>query len=263
MPEPVIDSHAHVHFDRLEADMVEVLARARAAGLERIVTVGTSPAENARVVELAERETMLRAAVGFHPHEARTIKAVDWPVLEDLASRRMVVALGEFGLDYHYEHSPRAVQKEVFARGIELALRMDVPLVIHTREAEADTLAVLDEAAGGRMPRGVFHCFTGSAAFAREALARGFHVSFSGIVTFPKSEGVREAAREVPLDRLLVETDAPYCAPVPMRGKTNEPAYVVHVARFLADLCGLSEDAVRRATTENARRLFALPPAAG
>ncbi len=259
MSEPAIDSHAHVHFDRLEADLVEVLARARAAGVSRIITVGTSPAENARVVELAEREPMLRAAVGFHPHEARTIKAVDWPVLEELAGREMAVALGEFGLDYHYEHSPRPVQKAVFARGVELAVRMDLPLVVHTRDAEFDTLVVLDEAAGGRMPRGVFHCFTGTPDLAREALERGFYVSFSGIVTFPKARQVREAARLVPLERLLVETDSPYCAPVPKRGKTNEPAWVVHVIRFLADLYGLSEDDVRRVTTRNACHLFGLP----
>jgi TatD DNase family protein len=259
MVEPVIDSHAHVHFDRLEADLVGVLERARAAGVERIVNVGTSAAENGRVAELAERETMLHAAVGFHPHGARDVRAVDWPVLADLARRPKVVALGEFGLDYHYEHSPRAVQKEVFAEGVRQALDLDRPLIVHTREADADTLAVLDGAAGGRLPRGVFHCFTGSAALAKEALSRGFYVSFSGIVTFPGASAVRGAAKAVPLERLLVETDAPYCAPAPMRGKTNEPAFVVHVIRHLAGLYGLAEEDLRRITTRNACHLFGLP----
>jgi len=261
MIEPAIDSHAHLHFDRLMDDLPEVLARARAASLDAVITVGTGPTENTRVAEMAQREAMLWVAVGFHPHVAAEIKAVDWPVLEELASRPKVVALGEFGLDYHYEHSPEATQMEVFGQGVRLAADMDRPLVVHTREADADTLAVLD--AAPRLPRGVFHCFTGSAALAREAVDRGFYVSFSGIVTFPKSNGVREAAATVPLDRLLVETDAPYCAPVPMRGKTNEPAYVVHVIRCLAELRGLSENDVRRITRRNASHLFGLPLPAG
>lgn len=263
MLEPAIDTHAHVHFDRLEGDLVGVLERARAAGVVKIINVGTEPPENRRVVELAQREPMLYAAVGFHPHIASTVKAVDWPVLEDLAGREKVVALGEFGLDYHYEHSPRAVQKEVFAGGVRLARRLGKPLIVHTREADADTLAVLDDAAESEMPRGVFHCFTGAADFAEEALARGFYVSFSGIVTFPDAEEARAAARIVPLERVLVETDAPYCAPAPMRGKTNEPAYVVHVLRFLAELYGLTENDLARITTRNASHLFGLPLEAG
>ncbi len=263
MPEPAIDTHAHVHFDRLEGDLVGVLARARAAGVEKIINVGTEPADNARVVEMAEREPMLYAAVGFHPHEAAKVKAVDWPVLEELAGRKKVVALGEFGLDYHYEHSPRPVQREVFASGVHLASRLGKPLIIHAREADADVLAVLDAATEGRMPPGVFHCFTGSAELAKEALARGFYVSFSGIVTFPNADGVRAAAKAVPLERLLVETDSPYCAPAAMRGKTNEPAHVVEVIRFLAGLYGLTENDVRRITTRNACHLFGLPLAAG
>jgi len=257
MPDPVIDSHAHLQFDRLFEDLPGVLARARAEGVEWVITVGTDPDDNRRAADLARREPMVRAAVGFHPHTASQVKAVDWPALEELAQRPEVVALGEFGLDYHYEHSPRRVQREVFAEGVRLAARLDLPLVVHTREAEADTLAVLD--AADRLPRGVFHCFTGSPALAEEAVRRGFHVSFSGIVTFPRSEAVREAARRVPLDRLLVETDAPYCAPVPVRGRTNEPAYVVHVVRRLADLYGLAEADLRRITRRNAARLFGLP----
>ncbi len=259
MPEAIVDSHAHLHDPKLADDLPGVLDRARAAGVERIVSVGTAPGENRRVVEMAEREPMLRAAVGFHPHEARDIKAVDWPVLEELARRASVVALGEFGLDYHYMHSPPEVQQDVFAEGVGLAAAVGKPLVIHTREAEADTLAVLDAAAGRGLPDGVFHCFTGGPEFAKEALDRGFYVSFSGIATFPGSGDVRAAARVVPLDRLLVETDAPYCAPVPKRGRTNEPAYVVHTVRFLADLYGLAEADLARITTRNACHLFGLP----
>jgi len=257
MIESAIDSHAHLQADRLADDLPGVLARARAASLDAVITVGVEPAENGRVAEMARREPMLHAALGFHPHVASQVKAVDWPMLEELAGRPEVVALGEFGLDYHYAHSPAAAQMDVFAAGVRLAADMGLPLVIHTREADADTLSVLD--AADALPRGVFHCFTGSAAFAEEAVARGFYVSFSGIVTFPKSEAVREAARCVPLERLLVETDSPYCAPVPMRGKTNEPAYVVHVIRRLAEVRGLSENDVRRITRRNASRLFGLP----
>jgi len=257
MPSPAIDSHAHLTDGRLAGDLPGVLQRARAAALEAVITVGTEPDENERVADLARREAMVQAAVGFHPHVADRIQAADWPALEALAARPEVVALGEFGLDYHYGHSPRAAQREVFAAGLHLAAERDLPLVIHTREADADTLAVLD--AAPVLPRGVFHCFTGSAEFAREALARGFYVSFSGIATFPRSETVREAARRVPLERLLVETDSPYCAPEPMRGKRNEPAWVVHVIRRLARVRGLSEEDVRRITRRNAARLFGLP----
>jgi len=261
--EPVVDSHAHVHFERLADDLVGVLDRARAAGIVAIVNVGTSPAENGRVAELAEREAMLYAAVGFHPHIAAEVRAVDWPVLEELAGRPRVVALGEFGLDLHYKRSPEEVQRDVFTQGIRLAIDRDLPLIIHSREAGDATLDTLDHAAGGRMPRGVLHCYTGGPEFARDMLARGFYVSYSGVVTFKNAGEVREAAKITPLERLLVETDSPYCAPVPLRGKLNEPANVIHVIRFLADLYGLAEDDVRRITTRNAAHLFGLPIEAG
>jgi len=243
--------------------MLGVLARARAAGLEAIINVGTTPAENGRVVEMAQREKMLYAAIGFHPHIAGDVKAVDWPLLEELARRPKVVALGEFGLDYHYKNSTPEIQREVFAQGIRLAIAMDLPLVIHSREADEDLLATLDATGAAKMPRGVLHCFTGDAAFAREALARGLYISLSGIVTFKNAPDVQAAARATPLERVLVETDSPYCAPVPLRGKINEPANVIHVIRFLADLYGLTEDDMRRITTRNAAHLFGLPPAAG
>jgi len=263
MPESAVDSHAHIHFDRLAEDMLGVLARARAAGIEAIVNVGTSPAENGRVVELAQREKMLYAAIGFHPHVAADVKAVDWPLLEELAQRSKVVALGEFGLDYHYKNSAPAVQMQVLAQGLRLAQAMGLPIIIHSREADSDLLTTLDAVGGAKMPRGVLHCFTGGPEFARDVLARGFYISFSGIVTFRNAPEVREAAKATPLERVLVETDSPYCAPVPLRGKINEPANIVHVIRFLADLYGLTENDVRRITARNAAHLFGLPLAGG
>ncbi|MCX5682572.1 MAG: TatD family hydrolase, partial [Planctomycetota bacterium] len=206
MPESAVDSHAHIHFDRLADDMLGVLERARAAGIEAIVNVGTTPAENGRVVEFAQREKMLYAAIGFHPHIAADVKAVDWPLLEELARRPKVVALGEFGLDYHYKNATPDIQKEVLAQGIRLAKAMNLPLVIHSREADDDLLATLDQAGGLKLPRGVLHCFTGDADFAREVLDRGFYISYSGIVTFKNAPEVQAAARATPLERLLVET---------------------------------------------------------
>ena len=259
MPELAVDTHAHLTDGRLADDLPGVLERARAAGLDAIITVGTDPAENRRVVELVQREPMLYAAIGFHPHIAHEVQATDWPILAELARSPKVVALGEFGLDFHYEHSPREAQRDVFARGVVMARDLDLPLVIHARQAERETVEVLDKAAGGRMPRGVQHCYTGGPELARDMVARGFYISFSGIVTFPNAEPVREAARVVPLERVLVETDSPYCAPVPRRKSVNEPANVVCVMQFLANLYGLTEDDVRRITRRNAAHLFGLP----
>jgi len=254
-----VDTHAHVHFDPLAGDLPGVLDRARAAGLAAIITIGTDAAGNRRVVDLVAGEPMLYAAVGLHPHIAAEVTEADWSALEELAGRPKVVALGEFGLDFHSNRSPPDVQATVFGRAIRLARDRDLPLVIHSRDAARETLAALDEAAAGLMPRGVLHCFTGGPEFALDMLARGFYISFSGVVTFRNAPLVREAARRVPVERVLVETDAPYCAPVPLRGKVNEPAHVVHVIRFLADLWGLAEDDVRRMTTRNASHLFGLP----
>ena len=257
--ELAVDTHAHVHFDPLAGDLPGVLDRARAAGLAAIITVGTDAAGNRRVVDLAAGEAMLYAAVGLHPHIAAEVAEADWSALEELLGRPKVVALGEFGLDYHSKRSPPDAQATVFKRAIRLARDRDLPLIIHSRDAARETLAALDEAAGGHMPRGVLHCFAGGPEFALDMLSRGFYISFSGVVTFKNAPLVREAARRVPVERVLVETDAPYCAPVPFRGKVNEPAHVVHVIRFLADLWGLAEDDVRRMTTRNAAHLFGLP----
>ncbi len=267
--EPLCDSHAHLNFPEFEGRVREVLRRAAEAGVGTIVNIGTAPATNAQVIEqvrtlpgeIGEEFTppRLYATVGFHPHEARAIRPEDWLAIERQAAEPEVVALGEFGLDYHYENSPREAQREVLRDGIRLAVRTGLPMVIHSRDARLEVIEALDEVAGpDRMPRGVFHCFTGAPELARAALERGFHVGFTGIATFPNAESVREVAAQVPLDRLLVETDAPFCAPVPMRGKTNEPAFVAYVCEKMAELHGTDVEAMRRTTTANARALFGL-----
>jgi TatD DNase family protein len=277
MLEPIIDSHAHLFYPEYGEEVEAVVARAGQAGVEAIVNIGTQPATNPAVVEQTHvlnahggpEAPQIYAALGFHPHEAQLVQPEDWAGIERLAAAPEVVGLGEFGLDYHYELSPRQVQREVFRGGIRLSLRTGLPLVIHSREAGLEAIEILDEVAGGAMPRGVFHCFTDTWDLAAAALERGFYIGITGIVTYPNSENVREVARRIPLERLLVETDAPFCTPDPLRterrklrkkGKEepNEPAFVVHVAAKLAELHGVEVTEVRRRTTDNARTLFGL-----
>jgi len=205
-----------------------------------------------------ERPDVFSAAVGFHPHEAAKVPEADWAVAERLARDRQVIAFGEVGLDFHYDHSPRDVQERVFRRSLQLARRAGKPAVIHVREADAECLRALREE-GLPAEGGVIHCFTGDAAAAREYVALGLYVSFSGIVTFKNADAIREAVGVVPRDRLLVETDSPYLAPVPLRGRKNEPANVAHVARKIAELWGAAPEEVARVTGENVRRLFRIP----
>jgi len=239
----VIDSHCHLADEAFEGDLPDVVERARQAGLHHALCVlaAGSAAEARRADRVAVLWPEVRFAAGVHPHEAGRFAEqparVDEVVRAALAGRAGVRALGEIGLDYHYDVAPRPVQQVVFARQVALACELDLPVVIHTREATADTFAILREAGGDRV-RGVFHCFSGDADMARAALEIGFYVSFAGMVTFPRAENVQEAARVVPLDRLLVETDSPYLSPVPHRGQRNEPARVVHVADTLARLRG-------------------------
>jgi TatD DNase family protein len=240
----LIDSHCHLDGKPFAADRQAVIRRAREAGVDTLVAIGLQPA-----VELAEADENIYAVVGVHPHEAAQASGLE---AAPLLSHPKVVAVGEIGLDYHYDFSPRDTQRAVFEGQLQLAAEANLPVVIHTREAWADTVAIL-KAHGPR--RGIFHCFSGGPAEAEEALALGFHLSFSGIITFPKAEDIREAARLAPLDRLLVETDAPYLAPVPFRGKRNEPAYIVHTARRLAELRGVSFDEIAALTTANWKRL--------
>lgn len=251
----LVDTHCHLDFPDYRDDLPAVLARAREAGVSRIVTVGIDLATSRAAVELAAHDPALFATAGVHPHHVRELTAGDYALLRELAGHPRVVAYGEIGLDYVKEYSPPAMQREHFLRQVALAGELALPLVIHDREAHADTLAILREAlplsAGG-----VLHCFSGDAAFAEEVLGLGFYISIPGVVTFPKAGVMQEAVRQVPLDRLLLETDGPFLAPVPRRGKRNEPALMLHTARKVAELKGVSLAEVARATTANAERLF-------
>jgi TatD DNase family protein len=243
------DSHCHLHDPVFDAD--DVIAEAVAAGVTTMVTVGCDRATSLAAIELAARHDGVYATVGLHPHEARY--GVETVV--DLLDHPKVIAVGEAGLDHHYDHSPRDAQRAAFAEQIQLAHERDLPLVIHTRAAWPETFDVL--AAEGAPARTIFHCFTGGPDEARRCLDLGAHLSFSGIVTFKAAEDVRAAAELCPLDRLLVETDSPYLAPVPHRGRTNRPAWVTEVGAFLARCRNVSTERVAAATAANAR--FAFP----
>lgn len=267
MTTPLFDTHCHLDADRYGGDIDGVLERARAAGVTRLCAIGLVDADEP-TPSIAGPESMVAlaranadwivATVGLHPHDARVCNDALVAALEQLSRDPQVVAVGEVGLDYHYDHSPREVQREVFRRFIDVAKRLQKPLTIHTREAADDTLAILREE-GARDVGGIIHCFSEDPAFAKAALELGFVASFSGIVTFKSATAIREAARLQPLDAILVETDAPYLAPVPFRGKRNEPAYVTRTVDVIAELRGISVDEVRAATTRNACRVFGLP----
>ncbi|MFN2597739.1 MAG: TatD family hydrolase [Pyrinomonadaceae bacterium] len=255
-----VDSHAHVDGERFDADRDEVVARARAAGVATILNVGTGDphaGELERAVEAAERYDDVYAAVGVHPHDAKLFDdAAAVRLRRALLSSPRVVALGEIGLDYHYDHSPREVQREVFREQLRMAREMSLPVIIHSREADEETAATLEAEWQGSARGGVLHCFGGGARMLKRALALGFYVSFAGNVTFKNAEPLRELARTIPLDRLLVETDCPYLAPVPLRGRRNEPAFVVETARLLATLRGVSLEELGEITSTNFARLF-------
>jgi TatD DNase family protein len=262
-----VDSHAHIDGEEFDADRDEVLARAREAGVATILNVGTGDPHGGsleRGVEVAERHEGVYAAVGVHPHDARLFdEAAAERVRGIVRGSPRVVAWGEIGLDYHYDNSPRDVQREVFRGQLRMAREEDLPVIIHSREADEDTVAILEEEWRGSRRAGVLHCFGGGAWMAKRALGLGFYVSFAGTVTFKKAEPLREVALGVPLERLLVETDCPFLAPVPLRGRRNEPAFVVETARFLAALRGESLEEFARVTSSNFARLFALDGAAG
>lgn len=259
----LIDSHAHVDDPAFAEDRAEVLARARAAGVEQMIVVGAggdlATAEGAAA--LAEAEAGVFAAVGIHPHDVARMEPGWWQALEALARREAVVAVGETGLDYYYDHSPRPAQREAFARFLDMARQVGKPVVCHVRDAHDEAREILAAGGAGREVPGVIHCFTGTPDDAAAYVAMGLYVSFSGIVTFKgkKSEPLREAVRRVPLDRLLVETDCPYLAPMPMRGKRNEPAFVVHTAEVVAREAGIELADLAARTVANTRSLFALP----
>ncbi len=262
----MIDSHCHLADEAFEADLGNVIDRARASGVSEVLCVveASDDGEAARLRRVKAYWPDLLTAVGVHPHRAAVcqdeLARAARVTGERVAGDRSVRAIGEIGLDYHYDFAPRGLQRAVFAAQVALARTAGLPIVIHTREADADTFSILEEAGAGEV-RGVFHCFSGDAAMAERALSIGFHVSFSGIVTFPKAASIREAAGIVPLDRILVETDSPYLAPVPLRGRRNEPALVRHVIGSLAELRGIDEGVIDAAVTRNFRALFS--PATG
>jgi TatD DNase family protein len=256
-----IDSHAHIDGPEFDADREEMLARAKATGISLILNVGTGDPHSGaleRAVAVGKTHDSVYTAIGTHPHDARLYDDKAEDKIKTLIESERVLAWGEIGLDFHYDNSPRDVQLEVFKRQLRAARECDLPVVIHTREAEAETIEILESEYAGAERRGVFHCFSGSTDLARRAIELGFMISFSGIVTFKKADELRQIASEVPLNRLLIETDCPYLTPVPYRGKRNEPAFVVEVARCLARIHSVEIEEVGRVTSENFRKLFAL-----
>ncbi|MEX0852966.1 MAG: TatD family hydrolase [Bauldia sp.] len=252
----LVDSHCHLDFPDFDADRDAVVERARAAGVGTVVTISTRVARFPAVRAIAERYDRVYCSIGTHPHNAAEEAEVTTDDLVAVAADPVVVAIGEAGLDYHYDNSPREAQRQGFLRHIGAARITGLPLVIHARDADADIAAILSEESGkGAFPF-VLHCFSSGRDLAKRGLELGGYVSFSGIVTFKGADGLRAIAAEVPLDRLLVETDAPYLAPVPHRGRRNQPAYVIETANVLASIRGIDLDAVAAATTENFFRLF-------
>lgn len=252
----LVDSHCHLDFPDFDEDRDAVLDRARAAGVETIVTISTRVARFPQLRALVERYPQLYCSVGTHPHNAAEEPDVTTADLVRLADDPRVVAIGEAGLDYHYDNSPREAQHASFLRHIAAARETQLPLVIHARDADDDMGAILQAESGQGAFPAILHCFSSGRELARRGVALGLYVSFSGILTFRRSDELRDIARGVPLDRLLVETDAPYLAPVPHRGRRNEPAHVVETAKVLAEVKGLSLEALAKATTDNFYRIF-------
>ena len=262
----LIDSHAHIDFPQFAEDREAMLERARAAGVRTLLAIGTGPGPEKldAVLPFAEQHDWIYATVGIHPHEAKEVTPQHLEELARLAQHPKVIAWGEIGLDYFYDHSPRDVQQTVFIRQMDMARAAKLPIVIHCRPSDAsenawdDCLGLIQQHWAAAGIGGILHCFTGNSSQAKRALDMGFMVSFAGNLTFPKAQQIRDAALEVPLDRMLIETDSPFLAPVPYRGKRNEPAYVKEVARQLGELRGLSMEEIGRQTTQNFYRFFSL-----
>jgi TatD DNase family protein len=251
-----VDSHCHIDMPQFDVDREAMVARAREAGIDTMLIVGGVDAENGHRRALKVADTLgFPASAGVHPHEARLATDATYDELRGFAQDGRIVAIGEIGLDFHYDHSPRDVQREVFRRQIRLARDVGLPIIIHTREADDETATLLEQEGAGETG-GVIHCFTGGHELAKRALALGFFVSFSGIIAFPRAGIIQEVARTMPLDRLLIETDAPFLAPPPHRGKRNEPAFVVEVARKVGTLRVTSAEAIGTAARANFDRLF-------
>src|SRR6476659_1259564 len=257
-----VDSHAHIDGSEFDGDRESVIQRARDAGVSAILDIGTGDPHSGaleRAVELAEQHTNIYTAIGTHPHDAKLFDhQAEERIVKLIAGSSRVIAWGEIGLDFHYDNSPRDVQVKVFKRQLQLAREANLPVIIHTREAEAETIEILKSERTHGVVRGIMHCFSGSLWLAQQAVELGFYISFSGIVTFKKAEELRAIARQVSLDKLLIETDCPFLAPVPFRGKRNEPAYVVEVARCLAALHEKTIDEIGQITRSNFVKLFNL-----
>ncbi len=258
----LIDSHCHIDGPQFDDDRDEIVSRAKAAGVAAMLNVGTGDPHSddfKKAVAVAEKYENVFASVGVHPHDAKLYDDQAEEHLTELTRSKKVIAWGEIGLDYYYDHSPRDVQREVFRRQIHVAKQLKLPVIVHSRDADEDTVQIISEEFSGESGNvGIMHCFGGSPEMAKELMPLGFLISFAGNVTFKKAENLREAARVVPLDHLLVETDCPFLTPEPFRGKRNEPAFVAHTAKFLADLHGVPADELARRTTDNFLRFFRL-----
>jgi len=262
----LVDSHAHLEGPRFDTDRAETLERARAAGVVNILAIGsgTGPGTLDCAIRIAEQHDWIYASIGIHPHEAKLATESDYAELESLAGNPRVIGFGEIGLDYYYDHSPREVQQNVFIRQMEIARAAKLPIIIHCRPSDNsenawdDTLRLIRERWASTGLGGVLHCFTGEQKHAKAALDMGFLISFSGNVTFPKAENIRDAARTIPEDRMFIETDSPFLAPVPYRGKRNEPAFVAKTAEKIAELRGKSADEIGEITANNFFRFFRL-----
>jgi TatD DNase family protein len=261
-----VDSHAHLEMEQFEADRSAMLQRAKDAGIETILAIGsgTGPGSLDCAIQLAQQHDFIYATIGIHPHEAKLARDADFEEMSQLAKRPKVIAWGEIGLDYFYDHSPRDVQQLVFLKQLQLAQAARLPIVIHCRPSDQsedawdDCLRLLGENWAASALGGILHCFTGTWVHAQLALDMGFMISFAGNITFPKAQHIREAAKQAPLDRILIETDSPFLAPVPHRGKRNEPSFVREVARQLGELRGLSTEDAGLLTAENFYRFFSL-----
>ncbi|WP_437206580.1 TatD family hydrolase [Planctomicrobium sp. SH664] len=254
----LIDTHAHLDEQSFEADLTEVLERARAQGVESIFTIGVTRESSQAALLLAKQHPQLRAVVGIQPNYVAQAREDDFEIIAALASDPHVVAVGETGLDRYWDSSPIELQRDYFHRHVELSRQVNKPFIVHCRDADEDVVALLQEEAGNGPLVGVMHSFCGSLETAEACLQLGLMISFAGMLTFKSNQQLRDVAKAIPLDRLLVETDSPYLAPVPMRGKRNEPAHVVHTARCLAEVHGMALEDLARQTTANTRRLFGL-----
>ncbi len=249
----LIDTHVHLDDPCYDKDRDAVIVRAKEEGVNYILVVASDLKSSKRCAELAAEFDSLYATVGIHPHEAKTVDKNTYPELKELTKSKRVVAIGEIGLDYHYNHSPKEVQREVFRDQIRLAKELKLPIIIHHREALPDTIEIVREEG---IREGVFHCFSGSLEKAEEIISLGFYISVAGPVTFKNAKRLQGLVKELPLDRLLIETDGPYLSPHPFRGKRNEPAYLKYIAEKIAELKGLSLDEIARTTTENAKNFL-------